>query len=236
MYLSDEARDGNHASRLVHNQYTLSTPYDISTATPDNKRLEGPSDSTQKIGVLEFNNDGTKAFNIEVRNYTSMHLNHIVEYNLTSPYDIDTATKVNEKNFDRVIDFAFNQDGTKFFYLSGGWHNNATSPHASRLFQYDLSTPYDLDTATNSVSSDWGSGDVLIVPEATGGISSFELSPDGHKLFLSSGSGENKIFIVHEYLLNTPFDISTASKIGSVEYPAVSDSTNILTSNDEIKQ
>ena len=61
-------------------------------------------------------------------------LNHIVEYNLTSPYDIDTATKVNEKNFDRVIDFAFNQDGTKFFYLSGGWHNNATSPHASRLF------------------------------------------------------------------------------------------------------
>ena len=141
---------------------------------------------------------------------TGNHDNRIVEFNLTSPYDIDTATQVNEKKFYRVIDFAFNQDGTKFFYLSSGWHNNATSPHASRLFQYDLGTPYDLDTATNSVSSNWGSGDVLIVPEATAGISSFELSPDGHKLLLSSGSGENKIFIVHEYLLNTPFDISTA--------------------------
>ena len=226
MYLSDEARYSSFNSILVHNQYTLSTPYDISTANPDNKRLEGPSTNTPKIGVLEFNNDGTKAFNIEARNNNSMHLNHIVEYNLTSPYDIDTATKVNEKNFNRVIDFAFNQDGTKFFYLSNGWHNNAASPHASRLFQYDLGTPYDLDTATNSVSSDSGSGDVLIVPEAAASESSFELSPDGHKLLLSSGSGENKIFTVHEYFLKTAFDVSTAVKLGSVEYPAISDSTN----------
>ena len=64
MYLSDEARV-THSAIIVHNQYTLSTPYDISTATPDNKRLETHQSSTYKFGVLEFNNDGTKAFNID---------------------------------------------------------------------------------------------------------------------------------------------------------------------------
>ena len=187
MYLTDmHGNPHDQQSGLVHNQYTLSTPFDISTATPDDKYLDAHSATYNLSGTLEFNNDGTKAFNIHRigPNYTQ----NIVEYSLETPYEIDTATEVKSTGFDNPKDIAFNHDGTKMIYLAQGWHPQGRYAHHSRIIQYDLSTPYDLDTATNYLDTYEEEGDVLIVEEADPGnpFSSIEFSPDGHKLFLST--------------------------------------------------
>ena len=51
-------------------------------------------------------------------------------------------------------------------YLAQGWHPQGRYAHHSRIIQYDLSTPYDLDTATNYLDTYEEEGDVLIVEEA----------------------------------------------------------------------
>ena len=112
MYLTDmNGNPHDQQSGLVHNQYTLSTPFDISTATPDDKYLDAHSATYNLSGTPEFNNDGTKAFNIHRigPNYTQ----NIVEYSLETPYEIDTATEVKSTGFDNPKDIAFNHDGTK---------------------------------------------------------------------------------------------------------------------------
>jgi hypothetical protein len=117
-------------------QYNLSTEWDVSTATYENKNFSSGSQDDSSYG-LSFNSDGTKMFIIGDTN------DAVFQYNLSTEWDVSTATYEN-KNFsiasedEDPMNVFFNSDGTKMYMI--GWNN--------LVFQYNLSTEWDVSTAT----------------------------------------------------------------------------------------
>ena len=130
MYITGYATDAVY-------QYSLSTAYDVSTASYDSVSLDVSSQDTAPQKLL-WNPDGTKLY---VLGYSS---DKISQYNLTSAYDLSTASfSTSSPSFASQTTvptgMAFKPDGTKLFV--GGFSPNT-------VFQYSLSTAYDLSTIT----------------------------------------------------------------------------------------
>ena len=101
------------------NQFTLSTAWDISTATQSATSEATGEGGTDDIEDLAFNSDGTKMFIIE------RNADKILEYNLSTPYDISSSS-MSDADDDLTIanavtnnpeDIAFDSSGTKMFIL-----------------------------------------------------------------------------------------------------------------------
>ena len=134
-------------------------------------------------------------------NYYSAQTGRSVhQYLLSTAWDISTAT------FDTTLDIssqennptavAFRPDGTAM-YVAGDNGNDVN--------QYSLSTPWDISTATYvqnfSVSSQ------TLEPKG------LAFRPDGSQMFVVGSDGGVDGTDVNEYLLTTPWDISTASYV-----------------------
>jgi hypothetical protein len=146
------------------------------------------SQDTSPHGVA-FNNDGTKMF---IAGLQGLDIN---EYTLSSAFDVSTASFVDSfsvSSQDSAIrDVEFNADGTKM-YVVGDTNNS--------IFQYSLSTAFDVSTASyDSVS--------FSVASQETNPSGMAFNTDGTKMFVLGRSGDD----VGEYALSTGFDISTAS-------------------------
>lgn len=150
-------------------QYSMSTAYDISTASYDSVSFSVNQDSLP--ASIVFNNDGTKF-------YVAGRLGNIVhQYAMSTAYDLSTAS-YNSKNFDlsnesgNTLDIRFNGDGSKMYVLKDG-----TAP-ADAILQYSLSTYFDVTTASyDSVS-------FSISSEKTSPLG-MSFSNDGGKLFVT---------------------------------------------------
>ena len=170
-------------------QYTLSTTFDLSTASYDSVSFSVTSQETVPSSV-NFNTDGTKMYILGFVG-DSVH-----QYTLSTGFDVSTAS------YDSVSfsvssqdtaprSLAFNIDGTKM-YMTG---SNSDSVH-----QYTLSTGFDVSTASyDSVSFSVSSQDGL----PTG----LAFNPEGTKMYVSGQSNDS----VFQYTLSTGFDVSTAS-------------------------
>lgn len=129
-----------------------------------------------------FNNDGTKMFT------TDYGSNRLLQYSLSTPYDITTITYANISTNVGVNEhyqpwaIAINNDGTRIYFGSG--YNLA-------FFQYSLSTPYDLSTAFFSNST-----------PASQGPRSMKFNNDGTKLIALLA--DNKVY---HYSLSVPYNI-----------------------------
>lgn len=168
-------------------EYSLSIPWDITSNAVEQNSLSVTNEESVPNG-FKFSGDGTKIF--LVGRSDSIH-----QYNLTSPYtlsgssysgisyDFSSQTTVDQE------DILFNDDGTKMYILSG-----------SGIFQYNLSSPYDLSNVTFNAS------DASIISY------SGRFSPDGDKLYIVDGG-----YIV-EYTLLTPYDISTVNSSRTLYY------------------
>jgi hypothetical protein len=106
-------------------QYSLSTPFVISSASYDSVSFSAASQSTGCV-ALSFNNTGTRMFISDYQNDT------IYQYSLSSGFDLSTAS-YDSINFsvasqsDNPQGLAFSSDGTKFF---------VTTVTGSSVFQY----------------------------------------------------------------------------------------------------
>lgn len=107
------------------NQFTLSTPYDISTATF--------SKYTSVSGYynIKFKPDGTSF-------YITDYFANVVQYNLSTPWDIATVTDYTPVGLSGYRSLSFSVDGTKMY----------TSSDTNVFYQYTLSTPWDITTKT----------------------------------------------------------------------------------------
>lgn len=166
--------------------YDLEIPYELNTARFANEKFSVVSQESGPTG-LAFNTTGDKMF------ITGFSDDAVVEYNLTTPFDVSTASYSQE--FSVVVqdsspqDVTFSTDGSRMYIV--GNINNA-------VFQYDLSTPFDVSTATyNNVTIPSGS--------APRGIT---LSDDGTIMYIVGG---DQTFA--EYSLTEPFNIATASRV-----------------------
>ena len=178
---------GSATDRLY--QYSLSTAYDLSTASYDSVSFSVSSQDTGPTDMT-FNNDGTKMYMIGWDN------GNIYQYSLSTAYDLNTASYDSvslslASQDNSATGVTFNTDGTKLYYV-GGQNDN--------VYQYSLSTAFDLSTASyDSISFSISGQDTN--PRG------IVFNPTGTKMYMIGITSLS----VHQYSLSTAFDLSTAS-------------------------
>ncbi len=124
-------------------QYSLSTAWDVSTASYDST-----SYSLGSIGVRDvtFKPDGTKMYALGSAGDDALY-----QYSLSAAWDLSTASydsvtlpDLNDQEPTAVEGAAFNYDGTRVYIIGQG---NDT------VYQYNLTTGYDLSTGSYSGNS-----------------------------------------------------------------------------------
>ncbi len=193
------------------NEYTLSTAFDLSTATFNDINGDGSGfdisgqDTTPQF--IKFNNDGTKMFVI------GNDGDDINEYTLSTGFDLSTAT-FNDINGDGTgfdvsaqdeltRGIAFNNDGTIMYYIGNT---------DDEIYVYTLSTGFDLSTATfNDINGDGTGFDITDQDGVPRGLT---FNNDGTKMFVVGDNGNE----INAYTLSTGFDLtSTVTHVGSFD-------------------
>jgi len=118
-------------------QYSLSTAWDVSTATYASKSKDVSAQDTNPQS-LAFSDDGGKMYILGSTN------DRIFQYTLSSPWDVSTATYASKflsvaAQENSPLAMAFSSDGKKV--LVAGSTNDT-------VYQYTLSTAWDISTAT----------------------------------------------------------------------------------------
>lgn len=177
----DYDQPSGEISSVLNGKYELSSAFESAESTFD-------SSSTPK-SLAYHNGDGSKAF--------SVYGNTLLEYDLSTSYDVTTASSStsNAVSLDNDLQGVFfNSDGSKMF-LAGN--------ETDSIYEYELTTPYDIATASYSNSSLDTSGEV-------GGLGGAASNADGTEIYtLAPSEGA-----VYTYNLSTGFDLSTASYNG----------------------
>jgi hypothetical protein len=167
-------------------EYTLSTGFDVSTASYSQSFSVASQDGAPR-GVA-FNSDGTKMFVI------GMNSDAVFEYDLSTGFDVSTASY--SQNFSVATEettprgIAFNTDGTKMFIVG---------QTGDDVNEYTLSTGFDVSTASYSQNFSVASQDTSPI--------TISFNADGTKMFMLGDANDT----VYEYDLSTGFDVSTAS-------------------------
>jgi len=180
-------------------QYTLSTAYDISTASYSNKSFSVASQDGVPRDV-RFKPDGTIMYVI-----ASTAPDSVYQYTLSTAWDVSTASYANkslsvQSQSINPAGLVLSPDGAKV-YVAG--HSNKI------VFQYNLSTAWDVSTGAYSNNSiNLSSG---IFSSAHPPLNALEVNADGSKLFIGQNNYE-----IAEY--NIPSgDLSNASYVATYD-------------------
>jgi len=169
--------------------------YDLANAAYDNVTFSFSAQDNAGRGLF-FKSDGTKAYMVGISS------DRVYQYSLSTGFDLSTISYdsvsfsfASQETAPRKV--RFNSDGTKMYIVG-----NATNT----VFQYSLSTGFDLGTASyDSVSFSVSSQAAIAM--------SMAFNPSGTKMYVL----DYNVAKVHQYSLSTGFDISTAS-YDSVEF------------------
>ena len=170
-------------------QYSLTTGFDLGTASYDSVSFSVATEDSDAYG-LAFNADGTKMFMSGGNN------DSVFQYSLSTGFDLSTASYdsvsfVVSGQLSNPRGLTFNTNGTKM-YLCG--------PSTDSVFQYSLTTGFDLSTASyDSVSFD--ASEALLNPIDV------KFNSDGTSMFLADDDAGGLV----QLTLSTAFDVSTAS-------------------------
>jgi len=162
--------------------------FDLANASYSGKSFSVTSQSPQPKSMY-FNTEGTKMFVVDQSNQ------NVFEYDLSSEFDVSTSVYSSNSFYVGSQDsspqgISFNTDGTSMFVVGNDNDN---------VFQYTLSTGFDISTAS------YASKSFSVTPQETVAIGIY-FSPDGTKMFIVGYSDA-----VYQYTLSTGFDVSTAS-------------------------
>lgn len=169
------------------NQYTLSTAFDVSTATF--VRLFSTAAQDSAPNDIFFKPDGLSMFIMGGTNDT------VFQYTLSSAFDISTASYAS-KSFSVTTQEAsptglwFKPDGTVMYVIG------TTS---DTVFQYNLGTAWDVSTASYASIS-------FSVASQESNATQVNLSADGLTMWVVGATGDD----ISQYALGTAFNVSTA--------------------------
>ena len=173
------------ASTLGH-QYTLSTAWDLSTASYASKSFDFSSQASFDGMGLTFKPDGTKMYMSAESSGT------VYQYSLSTAWDISTGSYDSKSltlQSTNPQGLSFNADGTKLFTLEDG---------SDLIYQYSLTTAYDISIASyDSIS---------FAPTEAGQTRGLTFSSDGLSFFVAS----NGVDAVYKYTVSSAYDISSA--------------------------
>ena len=178
-------------------QHTLSTPWDISTASNDSISFGTINEGTSPKGVY-FKSDGTKMYVLNTDR-------KIHQYSLGTDWDITTATY--DSVFGTVYDatniqnFTMTDDGARLYTVS----SSTDSVH-----QYSLGTDWNIGSLTYDSKS-------FAVGGASGTPRDIIMSPDGSQMVIVDDNDfeSEKVFL---YDLGTDFDVTTATQNSTLEF------------------
>lgn len=171
-------------------QYSLSTAWDLSTASYDSKSFSVATQDSSPF-KLSFKTDGTKMY--VVGDNTDV----IYQYSLSTAWDVSTAS-YDSVSFSLSQDpqswgFVLSSDGTEFLTL--GYSN-------SSVFKYTLSTAWDISSASYTGSSLSFSFDSIPI-----GLGA---KTDGAKIYIV-GDANKTIYQYSTALLTQTLDLSTGT-------------------------
>jgi DNA-binding beta-propeller fold protein YncE len=171
-------------------QYGIIEPWDLSTAFYQSAFISVAAQETVPMG-LSFKPDGTKMY------ISGSNSDAIFQYDLSTPWQIATAVYENKfillASQDLTIrGHTFNDTGNKLFVV--GDTND-------RIFQYNLTIPWDLSSGSYSGIS------FLVSSQETAPIG-IHFKPDGDKMYIIGSASD----VVHQY--------STTSEIKTVTWPS----------------
>lgn len=208
----------NGATNDTVYQYSLSTPWDLSTASYDNASWNHNVTGTLLSAAfgLFFKPDGMKLY---MTDYT---LDGIYQFSLSTPWDItsvnDTAdTSISISSVDGTSqNLVFSPDGTKMFFVGLG---------NDKVYQYSLSTAWDLSTASYDNVS-------IAIISYDSAPRSLRFNNDGTQLFVTGSTGD----LVLGFDLTSPYDLSTASFNKSLDLnPVITAFADLAFSSDGTK-
>ncbi|MDA9077010.1 autotransporter outer membrane beta-barrel domain-containing protein [Candidatus Pelagibacter sp.] len=219
-------------------EYNLSKPYDISTrvSAGDSQRCELTGLETGNsfsVYDLDFSSDGMRFFVVNRHfNHDTAGADEVAGFDLTSPYDISTCTfgsvhdeldttalttgsnagdfnhlenrSTNRKH--KVQSVEINDDGTKLFLL---FYDDVDSDVGGRLYEYNLSTPYDVSTLSLVLTAG------IAVPKTTSGVdnpSGMKFSANGKRIFIVGHDSRR----ISQISLNKAYDTSSFTLDGGV--------------------
>lgn len=181
-------------------QHHLSVAYDLSTISGIDRFISVEAQDTNAHDVT-FNNTGSKMY------ITGETGNDITEYNLTTNWDVSTATVNDVFDFEAAV-FAF--DGTTATRPQGMAFNNAGSKlyvvdrSVDRVYEFNLSINYDVSTAAIGG----------VINELS--INAFESNPrgitfnnDGSEMYIIGANGDE--VNIFTFSPGNEFDLSAAS-------------------------
>ena len=179
----------NHAGRKTVDYWSLTTAFDVSTATFDGAySLTGKE---QRANSIAFNNDGTRMFIAGIGNLSQVRIHEI---SLDTAFDLSSGTTLlnseDMNSFQSHIDgVTFNYDGTKMYTIT------RVTDAQDLMSQFKLTTPYDVSTlsleGTYNVSS------------LTNNAREVVFSNDGSKMFIIDDDNEK----VHEFNLSCNWSV-----------------------------
>jgi len=172
------------------------TDPDLANASYDSVSFSVLSQDNSPSGIF-FKPDG---YTLYISGYQNAS---VYEYSLSSAWDISAMSYVGSFDVssqdDIMTDLFFKPDGLKM-YLIGNVNDN--------VYEYDLSTAWDISTASYSQSLS-----ILTQESASQGLF---FKPDGSKMYITGSVSDS----IHEYDLSSAWDISTASFLQSLSVSA----------------
>jgi len=170
-------------------EYPLSTNFDLDTASVSSTASDHLSIGAYEtlLGGFDFADDGNKLY--------TFGRTVVDRWDLSTAYDLSTGSHVTNtlsvsSQTSHMYDGYVRNDGKKLYVV--GYHPD-------NVYEYDLSTAYDLGTASHNQSFD-----ISAKSAVTSGV---HFSSDGYA-FVVYNNSDGKC---HKYNLSTAWDISTAS-------------------------
>lgn len=168
-------------------EYDLTTAWNSNTVV-FNQDLDVTSDFGFCTGI-EFKPDGTMMFVTGGKS----GIYKLISYDLSTPWDISSATKLHEIQTSTPGGVRLKTDGTSLFFL------HSSSP--DRVEEYILSTPWDI-TTKGPVNKEVN----LFLLTQDSGILGFSFIDDGKIMFVCGAVGS----YIYQFNLSTNWDVSTA--------------------------
>jgi hypothetical protein len=189
---------GNTANTIF--QYTLSTPYDVSTAGAATTSFLTTSQELTPTGI-DFHPNGTKMFLV---GQTSANLtpagDYVHEYSLSTPWNVAPSS------VGYTTSFNITQEGTPTGVAIGaaGTAMYVVGTTSNTVFQYTLTTPYSL--AAGNVTYASKTLVLSAAPLTETACQDISFNSTGTVLWVVGSTNDR----IYEFRLGTAWDISTA--------------------------
>ena len=168
------------------------------------KQSKDISDDTNDLRGIFIKPDGTRVY---VTNDLDDDDQSVIEYSLSTPFDITTAVKsadtlltIQEGGGSEVMDnphaITFKSDGTKMYVI----RSDGTAGNTVALEQFSLSTPWDSSTLTWTGRTDLQTGCTTSIQSR-----GLDFKPDGTRVFIGNEGND----IIAQYDLTTPWDVTS---------------------------